>query len=309
MKTLRTYHAEFLEYEKLTGRSPTYTRALYYCVLRTLHWLEKVHGVTVPEKLTAQHLTDWTKHVTTRNTPKGTPLRPTSIVKQLDSDRAFLVWLARQGAVPTKLPDALPRIKLPDVLPTSVLTHRQMMRLLNAVPTNTSAGLQLRAMLEMLYSSGVRVAELLGLDVDHVDLGNRQAVVWGKGSKQRPVPFGDTAARHAETYLRAFRPLLLRDPTERAFWLNRSGERMPYYTFRLQLLAVAEQAGLPVQVTAHTFRRSCATELIRHDANLWLVAKMLGHASVEALKPYIKLTIVDLKKTHAKCHPREKDAR
>lgn len=309
MKTLQDYHTDFIAYEKLAGRSVTYLRDLYYCIRRTLFWLGSTHSITQPEKLTGQHLEAWGRHVTTKTTGKGLPLRPTSVAKQLDSDRTFIVWLAKEGVVPTKLSESLPKIKLPEVLPTSVLTHRQMMRLLQSVHTTTSDGHQLRAMLEFLYSSGVRITELLDIDLDHLDLANRQALVHGKGGKERIVPFGDTAARCTETYLKAFRPLLLRDPKERALWLNRLGVRMPYYTFRLQLLAVAGELGLPVQVTAHTFRRSCTTELIRNGANLWHVKEVLGHANVENLRPYIKLTITDLKKTHARCHPRERDVR
>ena len=164
-------------------------------------------------------------------------------------------------------------------------------------------------MLEFLYSSGVRVAELLGLDLGQVDFRNRQAVVMGKGSKERMVAIGAVAAVATETYLKAFRPLMLRDPCLQALWLDRQGARMPYHTFRRQLLAVAERAGLPVHVTAHTFRRSFTTELIRHGANLWHVKEALGHESIETLSPYVKLTIPDLKKTLARCHPRERDKR
>lgn len=82
---------------------------------------------------------------------------------------------------------------------------------------------------------------------------------------------------------------------------------MPYHTFRRELLASVADSGLKQPVTAHTFRRSCATELIRAGANLWHVKDLLGHESIETLNHYVKLTIVDLKETHKKCHPRERD--
>ncbi len=309
MKTLRECHQDFLEHERAMSRSRTYVRDLCCVELRLLNWLEQMHSVTYPEKLTAQHLEAWTRHMTARQTRAGLPLKPTSVAKQYDCDRAFLSWLARAGVVPADFVQVIPRLRPSHRLPTSVLTHRQMMKLLRAVNTTTPEGHQLRAMLEFLYSSGVRVAELLGLDLEHLDLKNKQAMVLGKGNKERMVPIGVAAAEATETYLKAFRPLMLRDPAVKAVWLDRQGARMPYHTFRLQLLAVAAQAELPVHVTAHTFRRSFTTELIRNGANLWHVKEALGHESVETLAPYVKLTIPDLKKTLARCHPRERDGR
>jgi integrase/recombinase XerD len=272
-------------------------------------WLDERHQVVHPDTLTREHVEAWVKHVKTVTTAKGVPLRPNSVIKQIDCDRVFLLWLAAQGVVSAVIPATLPKIKPPDVLPTSVLTHQQMMRLLRAVDRTTSEGVQIHAMLEFLYSSGARVSELLGLDIDKIDLRNSQAILWGKGSKERVVAIGESAARATEAYLKAFRPTLCHDGSERALWLDRQGARMPYATFRRKLLAIAQRVGLPVIATAHTFRRSFATEMVRAGANLWLIQVQMGSASVEALRPYIKLTIPDLKKTHARCHPREKDAR
>ncbi len=307
MKTLLQYHAEFLEHEKLANRSPRYVRGLHYHGLRLVRWLDERHHVTRPESLTREHIEAWVKHVNAATTAKGLPLRPNSVIKQIDCDRVFLMWVAAQGAVSAAIPAALPATKSREILPTSVLTHKQMMRLLRAVDRTAPEGVQTHAMLEFLYSSGVRVSELLGLDVDKVDLVNRQAIVWGKGSKERAIVIGESAARFTETYLRAFRPTICRDPSERALWLDRQGQRMPYATFRRRMSAVALRAKLPVSVTAHTFRRSFATEMIRGGADLWPIKEQMGHASVDALRPYIKLVIPDLKKTHARCHPREKD--
>jgi len=307
MKTFTQLHEEFLEHERIANRSTTYIRALRYDCARCLKWLSERHGVERPEQLTLAHLESWAKHTTTRVTNRGLPIRPTSVSKQFQCDRAFLRWMATRGLIPSGFVTAVPDIKLPQVLPTSVLTHAQMMRLIRAVNRSTPEGFQLSAMLEFLYSTGVRVAELLGLNIEHVDFSNRQAVVWGKGSKERIVPVGKTAIGATEAYVKGFRPLVARESSERALWLDQQGKRMPYHTFRRQLLEVAAKAKIPLKVTPHTFRRSFTTEMIRGGANPWLVRDVLGQASVEALTPYIKLVITDLKKTLARCHPRERD--
>jgi site-specific recombinase XerD len=94
-----------------------------------------------------------------------------------------------------------------------------------------------------------------------------------------------------------------------ALFVDSSGRRFPYYTFRRQIKSCARKAGISVEVTPHTFRRSCATELLRGGANMYHVKELLGHESLETLKHYAKLTITDLKVTHEKCHPREQEER
>lgn len=307
MRTLLQLHEEFLEQARIANRSATYLRALRYDCARCLRWLRERHGVERAEQLAVAHIEAWAKHEASRLSNRGLPLRPTSVAKQFQCDRAFLQWLVARGLVPAGVGTAVPDVKLPRVLPTSVLTHTQMLRLFKAVNRTTPEGFQLSAMLEFLYSTGVRVTELLGLDIEHLDLSNRQAVVWGKGGRERIVPVGGTAATMTEAYLKGFRPLLAREPTEPALWLDQFGNRMPYHTFRRRLLDVAAKAMLPCHVTAHTFRRSFTTEMIRGGANPWIVRDALGHSSVEALAPYIKLVATDLKKTLVRCHPREKD--
>jgi integrase/recombinase XerD len=190
-----------------------------------------------------------------------------------------------------------------------VLSHEQVRRLLDRIGTDTAAGFRNRAMLELLYSSGIRAAELLGMDIDSVDFANATALVTGKGNKQRVVPVGRSALRYVETYLRAVRPYLSPAPGERALFLTEAGRRLPYFTLRRIVKACAAAAGAGTNVTAHTFRRSCTTELLRGGAGMYHVKELLGHESLETLKHYARLTITDLKKTHARCHPREREER
>ena len=308
MKTLHERLDAYLLHAESRHQSPVHLRGLRFNVLRTLRWLEENHGVVRAEQLTPQLLDAWFRHVSTRRTRKGLPLKLTSVSKQIQTDRVFVMWLEKIGAAPLGLHEMLPQIKLPQLLPTSVLDHDKMTKLLDGLEKLTPDAHRQRAMLEVLYTSGIRVAELLAMDIDSVDLSHSVIRVTGKGAKERIVPIGNTARRLVENYLKGIRPLLQREPGETALWLNRFGARMPYHTFRRDLLASVADSGLKQSVTAHTFRRSCATELIRSGANLWHVKDLLGHENVETLNHYVKLTIVDLKKTHKKCHPRERDS-
>ena len=221
--------------------------------------------------------------------------------------RSFVSYLSKHGYVQRSLLDVLEYVKEPKLLPSSVLTHVQVKRLLRMVATTSSEGYRNRALLELLYSTGTRIGEILTLDLSNIDLKNRTVIVMGKGNKQRVVPIGKTALRYMESYLVAVRPFLALDSDEQAVFLNPDGTRLQYHTVRTMIKKYAKQAKLEVEVTAHTFRRSCTTELLREGANMYHVKELLGHESLDTLNHYAKLTITDLKATHEKCHPRERD--
>jgi integrase/recombinase XerD len=162
-------------------------------------------------------------------------------------------------------------------------------------------------MLEVLYSSGLRAAELIGMNLADIDLRQGTILVRGKGRKERLVPVGATARRVLTTYLRAVRPSFRPAPGEDGVFLDRSGHRLRYHTLRRNILRVAAAAGMDGKVTAHVFRRSCATELVRGNANLYHVSRLLGHESLDTLQHYAKLDVSDLRRTHHRTHPRERD--
>ena len=300
---------EFLERQRHLGRSALQLRGLGYQVRAFLHWLREHRACSNSEELRSCDLEAWVHTQQQRLSIRGGPLHPASINKQIESVRGFLKWLVSAGRLSESVVDSLVDVAHPRLLPKSVLNHRQVRALLGRADTGSLEGARDQAMLEMLYSTGVRAAELLGLNMGDIDLGNATALVMGKGSKQRMVPVGRTAGRVLESYLKGVRPLLMRDAAEPAVWLNRTGRRVSYAMFRRRFMVQARQFEFPFAVTPHTFRRSCATELIRGGASLWHVKELLGHENLDTLQHYVRLTIADLKKTHARCHPRERDER
>jgi DNA primase catalytic core len=233
-------------------------------------------------------------------------VKPRTINTYIEGVKGFLTWLADNGHMRKEYPEIVRYVKKPVTLPGSVLPHAKMRKMLSCIPTNDLTGYRDRAMLELLYSTGVRAAELLGLNTFDVDFRNKTMMVTGKGNKQRVVPIGRTAIRHIETYLTAIRPYLLQDHGENAFFLNGKGKRLKYRAFLKSVHIHSRRMGYD-DVSPHTFRRSCATELVRSGANMYHVKELLGHESLDTLKHYTNLTINDLKKTHEKCHPRERD--
>ncbi|MCP4124616.1 MAG: tyrosine-type recombinase/integrase [Bacteroidetes bacterium] len=304
MKTLSELLQDFLDHAKSLNYSRHTLRSYKVNLNRFLRWLES-HGVVDPDRLQDEHLHAWAKHICSYVTGRGVPLRPSSINKNMENVRKWLKYLCKHGYCRPGIIDALEYVKEPDLLPTSVLSHDQVKKLLLKIGTDTQFGFRDRAMIETLYSSGVRVSELLYLNVSDVDLKNETALVNGKGNQQRMVPIGKTALRYLRSYIVAIRPFLMQNSDEKALFLNRDGRRMTYERFLHAVRTYTKAAGLDVNVTPHTFRRSCTTELLRCGANMYHVKELLGHKSLNTLRHYAKLTITDLKKTHEKCHPRE----
>ena len=303
MRSFLEEHAEELRSLNYSPVTLKQIRCLGQCFIREM----EERGVAQVDQIRSRHLRQWQRGLASRTSNRGKPLSPRTLAKHAEIVRGFLCFLASRGVVPPGLVSAVRDVKQPHLLPGSVLTHAQVRRLLDSVATDTPQGHRTRTMLEMLYSSGLRVAELLGLDADRVDFAAATALVMGKGRKERVVPVGRTALRFLEAYLRAVRPFLCEDSGEKALFVDDAGRRIRYHNFRRVVIGCAARAGIETKVTPHTFRRSCTTELLRGGANMYHVKELLGHESLDTLKHYAKLTIVDLKRTHAKCHPREKD--
>jgi site-specific recombinase XerD len=206
IRTLKDLSAAFLANETDRQYSPCTLRN-HRCTLNAfIGWLAAREVMTV-DLVLKEHLELWIRHLNAHRTKRGQPLQPQSINLHIVGVKQFLDYLAVRGFVPGHLPNALQCVKAPSLLPQSVLTHAQVRAFLLGLQTGTLEGCRNRAMLELLYSSGLRASELLGLDVLNVNLTHATAVVTGKGRKQRVVPFGRTALSCLESYPRT-RPRL-----------------------------------------------------------------------------------------------------
>lgn len=306
MRTLDGLLNEYLDWRRSLKMSPETIEKNLYGIRQIVRWLKRTYGITQPGQIRREHLYNWQKHISSQKTSQGHPLKPRTINTHNESIKGFFKYLALHGHVSKSLLHDIHYVKNPRKLPGSVMSHEQVQDMLKNVSLNNEFGYRDRAMLELLYSAGIRAAELIGLDVEHVDLKNRTAVVTGKGDKERIVPIGKTAHKFLENYVVAIRPYLLNCHTEKALFLNKKGERIKYRYLLRRIHYYADLSEME-NITTHTFRRSCTTELIRAEANMYHVKELLGHESLDTLRHYTKLTINDLKKTHEKCHPREKD--
>lgn len=307
MKTLFELLEEFHEY--LIGlKTEPYSAGNYKSQCRNFVKYMSERGAISADKITRELLYQWHKSQLNHITIKGQPLKASSINKRIRCIKAYLRFLAKRGYILKALPEELEYIKEPKLLPLGIFTHEEITAVLEKMDINTPLGYRDRAILEFLYSTGCRAGEVVGLKVRNVNLEEQTALVMGKGKKERIVPFGKTAKKFLETYIRAVRPYLLNGRQSDKVFISRLGQGISYRSILRLVHQYCDESGIETNVTPHTFRRSCTTELVKGgEANLYHVKELLGHEQLETLRPYVKLTITDLKKTHAKCHPRERE--
>ena len=235
------------------------------------------------------------------------PYRATSVARTLSSVRSFHRSMLRDGVTDRDPAMGVSRPKLPRSLPHP-LTVAEVERLLDAVDRATPAGLRDRAILELLYGSGLRVSELTGLDVDDVDLEEGSVRVLGKGGKEREVPLGRYGREAVEAYLVAARPAFVIGRDRGALFLNQRGGRLSRQSCDRMVRAAARAAGIDRHVSLHTLRHSFATHLLEGGADVRVVQELLGHASVATTQIYTLVTREHLREVYYASHPRARRA-
>lgn len=165
-------------------------------------------------------------------------------------------------------------------------------------------GIRDKAMLEVIYATGIRVSELMSLDVADINLDAGFIRCTGKGSKERMIPLGSVAVRHVDQYLNDGRPKLVRHSGESALFVNQHGKRLTRQGFWKILKKYARLAGINKEITPHTMRHSFATHLLENGADLRSVQEMLGHADISTTQIYTQVTGRKLRDVYEKTHPR-----
>ena len=191
-------------------------------------------------------------------------------------------------------------------IPRVILSESETLCLLEGPNVNRLAGLRDRAILEMLYATGLRNLELCHLDLADLDPAEGLVLVRnGKGGQDRKVPMGQEAWIWVEEYLAQCRPQWLSDASEQALFLGRFGKRLAKQDLTMMVARWAKRVGLEKRVTPHCLRHTCATHMLRRGASLRHLQVMLGHKSVVTTQVYTRVELSDLRKVLKRCHPRE----
>jgi integrase/recombinase XerD len=226
-----------------------------------------------------------------------------TIARRLAALKAFYQFLVREQRIKADPTANLESPKLEKRLPR-VLTVKEVERLLAQPDPAQPAGVRDRAMLELLYATGIRVSELVSLNVNDVSLEMGYIKCSGKGSKERIVPLGTLAIQSCRDYLAAPRKRLIKDREETALFVNHHGHRLTRQGFWKIVKKYAADAKVEKEITPHTLRHSFATHLLENGADLRSVQEMLGHADISTTQIYTHVTKGRLKEVYARTHPR-----
>jgi integrase/recombinase XerD len=226
-----------------------------------------------------------------------------TVARKVAAIKSFFHFLLAEGTIEDDPTVDLDSPKVQKRLPKS-MSHDLVNRLLaEPAKDSTPKGQRDKALLELLYATGMRVTELVSLDIDDVNLASANVRCFGKGAKERIIPIYNRAAQALEEYLRKGRPRLSKDPSEKALFLNHRGKRLTRQGLWLIIKRYADEIGMGSEVTPHTLRHSFATHMLSGGAGLREVQKLLGHANISTTQVYTHVNGEQLDEVYDESHP------
>lgn len=260
-------------------------------------------GVTDATSAKESDVSSFVAALSVRVVAEGRTMRSSSVARALAAVRTFHRFLLVEGDTEGDPAAGIVRPRVPRTLPRP-LPLSEVEALLAACGEGDVAALRDRAMLEALYGAGLRISELVGLDVDELDLEEGSVRVCGKGSRERVVPLGRLAVAAIAAYLDGSRPALATARSGPALFLNRRGGRLTRQGASLVLKRAARRAGVTGRITPHSLRHSFATHLLEGGADVRVVQELLGHAVLSTTQIYTLVTGDRLRDEYYSSHPR-----
>jgi integrase/recombinase XerD len=306
----RAYLVDFLAWTAARQYSAMTVKARRIEMGYFIDWCEE-RSIRRPDEVTRGILERYRQHIFQyRRKTDGAPLSHQTQGKRLISVRAFFQWMARQHHLLYNPASELELPRQQQRLPRHILSVAEVEQVLNACDTTEPLGLRDRAMLETLYSTGMRRAELTGLRADDLDLNRGTVFVrQGKGAKDRVVPIGERACRWVERYLFQVRPDLVDVDDDGTLFLAKHGEGMQAKQLSVIVRNAIGRANLErfadthPNAACHLLRHACATHMLENGADIRYIQALLGHADLSTTEVYTRVSIQQLKAVHEKTHP------
>jgi integrase/recombinase XerD len=298
--------ADYLNHLKILGRSPHTIRCAKYDLDRFIKHLntEHVHHI---EELTADVLADYQQELCFYLTAKGRPLSIRTQAQRMGVIKGFTRYLKHQDYLLSDPGKAIVLPKKPKRLPKVILSKSDIKKLLSAPDVQTNRGYRNRIILELLYDTAIRRAEVANIRLADLDLSPSSGciLIHGKGDKQRVVPVSVRVCELIQNYLLMVRPRFVSGDDPGYLILNRWGQKMDPNSIGAVVKRCAWLANINKNISTHTLRHTCATHMLKNGAPVRHLQQMLGHESLESTQIYTHVTINDLKNIHAKFHPSE----
>ena len=287
---------EFISYLHNTKGTSHNTEVSYERDLRKLEQFLEEQGISETGQVTPTILNAYLMELERKN------FAPSSISRNVASIRVFFHYYCQKNGLRKNPADVLKAPKIEKKMP-GILTVDEVDLLLSQPKLNTAKGIRDRAMLELLYATGIRVSELISLKVSDLNLRLGYLTCTG-GEKERAIPFGTTAKKAVEEYLVEAREKLLAGKESELLFLNCSGKSMSRQGFWKVLKSYAASAGIQQDITPHTLRHSFAAHLVQNGADLKSVQEMMGHSDISTTQIYMNMNVNKLRDVYIKAHPR-----
>jgi len=289
---------EFLDYLRISEGLSANTLSAYQKDLQIYQawWFSNVQNTAI-ETVSKNELEDFMFGLHEQGRSQKSNARLLSTLKR------FYRWGVTQNRFDSDPTALMKSPKTPKSIPT-VISEKQVESLLNTPDVTTPLGLRDRAILELMYASGLRVSELVGLPFEQLNLSAGLVQVTGKGSKERIVPIGEMAIEWIERYVQSSRPVLVRQKWVSTLFVSRLGRPMTRQTLWHRVHNLAFQAGIQGKLSPHGLRHAFATHLINHGADLRTVQLLLGHSDLSTTQIYTHVAKERLHRIHQQHHPR-----
>jgi integrase/recombinase XerD len=305
MEKLMNCHLDWMQTRGYTQASIKNSRYGINCFIT---WCDE-RGINGPNEVSTAVLASYQRYLYHHRKEGGGTLSLGTQWLRLVVVRSFFRWLARNNHILFNPASELELPKMDNRLPRNVLSFAEVEKILHQVDLSTIAGLRDRAILELLFCTGIRRGELINLKLYDMNLEKGTLFIRkGKGKKDRVVPTGERSLLWLEKYLDESRPRLVRedrkgDKENNALFLNNRGRAMKHYTLGILVRKYVKAAGIDKEGCCHMFRHSMATLMLEGGADIRYIQQMLGHAKLETTQIYTRVSIDKLKEVHMQTHP------
>jgi integrase/recombinase XerD len=303
------YIPEFAQFLQQKGYAPRTVESYIGELRHFFRYIEEEKpGIERIDLFTRKDAVDYQISLYTYETPEGKKYSVGTQIIKLVAVKTFFHFLVTRDYLLFNPAADLELPKEPKTLPRNILTEKEIVEILQVPDMNTFEGIRDRAIIEVLYSTGIRVTECSNLTV--YDVQEEEGILRineGKGRKDRLVAIGKTALRYLRLYLEEVRPKYLSEGDDSSIlFLKQDGGKLSRRDFSRYLARIIAKTEIKKDVTCHTFRHTCATHLLKHRANIRYIQQQLGHTSLQTTQKYLQVEISDVKAVHRRCHPREK---
>lgn len=296
MDELVTEYTTYLASEKM--KSNNTIESYGSDVLNYLYYLQNVKGITNLQNVTTEDVKNYLAYL------KKMGYSPSSSSRALSTLKSFHKFLVLEHYIKHNPTLSISTPKIDKKLP-NVLSVEEVMLLLNSLNDDTPYNARNRAMIEVMYGTGLRVSELVNLKLNELHLTSKMISTTGKGSKERIVPINDYASKVLRDYIVKYRPELVKNGKDNNFiFLNNQGQPLSRQSFFLILKRLAKDAGIEKEISPHTLRHSFATHLLEAGTDLRYIQEMLGHENISTTQIYTHLSKQKIKSVYNSAHPR-----